>query len=196
MKKTSLFFSMIAFLVFAACTTSTDQRQTDRTDGDTVLGFDLGVDRDADRSVDRALVELKDHGSEPFVFDIEAYTTENDTYRTSILTGEYMQMTVMSIPAGGDIGLEMHPDIDQFLRVEAGSGIVMMGDEEDDLDFEARVEHDFAIFIPAGKWHNLVNDSDEALKVYSIYSPSEHPHSTVHQTQAEGIEAHATEHGH
>ena len=67
---------------------------------------------------------------------------------------------------------------------------------EDDLDFEARVEHDFAIFIPAGKWHNLVNDSDEALKVYSIYSPSEHPHSTVHQTQAEGIEAHATEHGH
>ena len=82
-----------------------------------------------------------------------------------------MQMTVMSIPAGGDIGLEMHPDIDQFLRVEAGTGIMMMGDTEDNLDFEARVEHDFAIFIPAGKWHNLMNDSDEPLKVYSIYAP-------------------------
>ena len=107
-----------------------------------------------------------------------------------------MQMTVMSIPAGEDIGMEMHPDIDQFLRVEAGTGIMLMGDAEDNLDFEARVEHDFAVFIPAGKWHNLVNDSDEPLKVYSIYAPSEHPHGTVHQTQAEGIAAHEAEHGH
>lgn len=195
MKKTSLFFSMIAFLVFAACTTSTDQRQTDRTDGDTVLGFDLGVDRDADRSVDRALVELKDHGSEPFVFDIEAYTTENDTYRTSIWTGEYMQMTVMSIPAGGDIGAEMHSDIDQFLRVEAGVGYIQMGDSEGNYDFEARVEHDFAMFIPAGKWHNLINDGNEPLKVYSIYAPGEHPQNTVHYTKEEGIAAHEAAHG-
>ena len=140
-------------------------------------------------------VEFIDFGPEPFVFDIEAYTTQNETYRTSIWTGTYMQMTVMSIPAGGDIGLEMHPDIDQFLRVEAGTGVVMMGDDENNMNFEKRVEDDFAIFIPAGKWHNLINDSEEPLKIYSIYAPTEHPHSTVHQTQAEGIEAHATEHG-
>ena len=179
MKKTALITVATALMFMIACTQKTDQSQTLETTHETTVQ-----------------VDFKDFGPEPFVFDIEAYTTQNETYRTSIWTGTNMQMTVMSIPAGGDIGLEMHPDIDQFLRVEAGSGIVMMGDEEDDLDYEARVEHDFAIFIPAGKWHNLVNDSDEALKVYSIYSPSEHPHSTVHQTQAEGIEAHAAEHGH
>src|SRR5690554_216385 len=179
MKKEILLTAFIPLLFLAACTGTTDQGQAAETTPETT-----------------AQVEFKDFGPEPFVFDIEEYTTRNETYRTAIWTGKYMQMTVMSIPAGGDIGLEMHPDIDQFLRVEAGTGIMMMGDEEDDLDFEARVEHDFAIFIPAGKWHNLVNDSDEALKVYSIYSPSEHPHSTVHQTQAEGIEAHAAEHGH
>ena len=88
------------------------------------------------------------------------------------------------------------------VRRKNGDGFILvyMGDEEDNMDFEARVEHDFAVFIPAGKWHNLINDSDEPLKVYSIYSPVEHPHSTIHQTQAEGIAAHeaehATEHGH
>ena len=180
MKKKTLFTAIIASLFFVACTQTADKNQT--------------VETTPEATAEQ--VEFKDFGPEPFVFDIEAYTTQNETYRTSIWTGTYMQMTVMSIPAGGDIGAEMHPDIDQFLRVEAGEGIVYMGDEEDNMDFEARVEHDFAVFIPAGKWHNLVNDTDEPLKVYSIYSPVEHPHSTIHQTQAEGIEAHAAEHGH
>lgn len=180
MKKEILLTAFIPLLFLAACTgTTTGQGQAAETTPETT-----------------AQVEFKDFGPEPFVFDIEEYTTRNETYRTAIWTGKYMQMTVMSIPAGGDIGLEMHPDIDQFLRVEAGTGIMMMGDTEDNLDFEARVEHDFAIFIPAGKWHNLVNDSDEPLKVYSIYAPGEHPHGTVHQTQAEGIAAHEAAHGH
>jgi mannose-6-phosphate isomerase-like protein (cupin superfamily) len=180
MNNKTLFTAFIAILFLGACTgTTTRQDQT--------------VEVTPDATVE---VEFKDFGPEPFVFDIEAYTTQNETYRTSIWTGEYMQMTVMSIPAGEDIGLEMHLDIDQFLRVEAGTGIMRMGDNEDNLDFEARVEHDFAVFIPAGKWHNLVNDSDEPLKIYSIYAPSEHPRSTVHQTQAEGIEAHEAAHGH
>lgn len=174
------FIALIATIFMAACNAPTEQQeQTAKAE-----------------PAATAQVEFKDFGPEPFVFDIEAYTIQNETYRTSIWTGNYMQMTVMSIPAGGDIGLEMHPDIDQFLRVEAGTGIMMMGDSEDNLDFQARVEDDYAIFIPAGKWHNLVNDSDEPLKVYSIYSPQEHPHSTVHQTQAEGIAAHEAEHGH
>lgn len=177
MKKITLFTAIIASVFFVAFTQPTQNNQTIESTPEAT-----------------AQVEFKDFGPEPFVFDIEAYTTQNETYRTSIWTGTYMQMTVMSIPAGGDIGAEMHSDIDQFLRVEAGSGVVVMGDEEDNMDFEARVEHDFAVFIPAGKWHNLINDSDEPLKVYSIYSPVEHPHSTIHQTQAEGIAAHETEH--
>ena len=64
----------------------------------------------------------------------------------------------------------------------------MMGDSEDNLDFQQRVEDDFAIFIPAWKWHNLLNDSDEPLKLYSIYTPLEHKHGTVHETREEGIE--------
>ena len=99
-----------------------------------------------------------------------------------------MQMTVMTLQPGEDIGLELHTKTDQFLRVEQGSGIVMMGDAEDNLDFQQRVEDDFAIFIPSGKWHNLLNDSDEPLKLYSIYTPVEHPHGTVHETREEGIE--------
>lgn len=179
MKKKILTSMLIAFLFLAACTGTSEQPQTAEATTEEVIQ-----------------VEFKDFGPEPFVFNIEEYTTQNETYRTAIWTGEYMQMTVMSIPAGEDIGLEMHPDIDQFLRVEAGTGIMLMGDTEENLDFEARVEHDFAVFIPAGKWHNLVNDSEEPLKVYSIYAPAEHPHGTVHQTQAEGIAAHEAEHGH
>ena len=74
--------------------------------------------------------------------------------------------------------------------------IIYMGDEEGNFNFQERVEDDFAIFIPAGKWHNLVNDSDTPLKIYSIYAPAEHPHSTVHATKEEGIAAHEAAHGH
>src|SRR5690554_323035 len=180
MKKTVLFLFLGTFFYLAACTQPTvEQKQPE------VIPSYVASE-----------VEFRDFGPEPFVFNIEDYTVQNETYRTSIWTGTYMQLTVMSIPAGSDIGEEMHPDIDQFLRVEAGSGIMYMGDEEGVFNFEERVENDFAIFIPAGKWHNLVNDSDKPLKVYSIYSPVEHPHSTVHQTQQESIAAHEHEHTH
>lgn len=133
-------------------------------------------------------VEFKDFGPDPLVIDIEQYTLQNETFRTAVWTGSLMQMTVMTLQPGEDIGLELHTTIDQFLRVEQGSGIMMMGDTEENLDFQERVEDDFAIFIPAGKWHNLLNDSDEPLKLYSIYAPVEHPHGTVHETREEGIE--------
>ena len=133
-------------------------------------------------------VEFKDFGPDPLVIDVEQYTLQNETFRTSVWTGSLLQMTVMTLQPGEDIGLELHTQTDQFLRVEQGSGLVMMGDSEDNLDFQKRVEDDFAIFIPSGKWHNLVNDSDVPLKLYSIYAPAEHPHGTVHETRAEGIE--------
>lgn len=138
-------------------------------------------------------LEYRDFGNDPFVFNIEDYTKQNETYRTALWTGENMQLTVMSLLPGEDIGLEMHSEHDQFIRVEEGEGIVMMGDAEDDLSFQERVEDDFAIMIPAGKWHNVTNDSDKPLKLYSIYAPREHKPNTVHKTRAEAL---ADEHDH
>ncbi len=142
------------------------------------------------------MTELKDYGPEPFVVDIEEATKENTNYRTAFWTGQHLQMTLMSIPVGGEIGLEVHPDNDQFLRVEQGTGKVQMGEAEDDLAFEQVAEEDFGIFIPAGKWHNVTNTGDEELKIYSIYSPVHHEHGTVHATKEESDAAEAEEHDH
>lgn len=135
-----------------------------------------------------------DHGPQPYVVNIEELTISNDTFRTAAWTGANMQMTLMAIQPGEDIGLEVHTDHDQFLRVEQGLGLVQMGASEDTLDFEANVEGDDAIFVPAGTWHNVTNTGDAPLKLYSIYAPAEHPHSTVHATKAEADAAEAEHH--
>ncbi|SFJ27187.1 Mannose-6-phosphate isomerase, cupin superfamily [Halobacillus dabanensis] len=137
-------------------------------------------------------VVLKDYGNNPFVVDIEEVTKQNRTFRTALWTGEHLQVTLMSIAVGEDIGLEVHPDVDQFLRVEQGQGLVQMGDRRDQLDFQQRVADDYAIMVPAGKWHNLTNTGQRPLKIYSIYAPPEHPFGTVHKTKAEAM---ATENG-
>jgi mannose-6-phosphate isomerase-like protein (cupin superfamily) len=126
-----------------------------------------------------------------WVGDIEHETIENETFRTVLWTGDHSQLTVMSIPAGEDIGKEVHPDHDQFLRIEQGSGRVEMGPSQDEVDFTQDVGADWAIVVPAGVWHNVVNTGDGELKVYSIYSPAEHPPGTVHATKAD---AEAAEH--
>jgi len=134
-----------------------------------------------------------DAGPNPFVVDIESATLENDNYRTTLWTGNNLQMTVMSIGVGGDIGLEVHEDGDQFLRVEQGKARVQMGPAEDDLSFDEEVGDDWVILVPAGQWHNVTNIGDEPLKVYALYAPPEHPHGTVHATREE---ADADEHHH
>lgn len=133
-------------------------------------------------------IELKDYGAEPIVFNIEDVTSRNKNFRTAFWTGNYFQMTLMTLQPGEDIGLELHTETDQFIRVEEGQGIVFMGNTEDNLDFVREAKEDFAFFIPAGKWHNLVNTGDKPLKLYSIYAPVEHPFGTVHVTREEGIE--------
>jgi mannose-6-phosphate isomerase-like protein (cupin superfamily) len=138
-------------------------------------------------------MDTRDHGPHPHVVDIEQATVENADYRQTLWTGSNLQVTVMAIAPGDDIGLEVHHDHDQFLRVEAGCGRVQMGPAEDDLSFDREVEDDWAILVPAGSWHNVTNIGDEPLKVYSIYAPPEHPHGTVHATKAE---ADADEHDH
>ncbi|KHE69542.1 cupin domain-containing protein [Halobacillus sp. BBL2006] len=134
-------------------------------------------------------IELKDYGKEPFVVNIDEATKQNNTFRTALWTGNHLQVTLMSIGVGDDIGLEIHPDVDQFLRVEEGEGFVQMGDRKDRLDFEARVYDDYAIMLPAGKWHNVTNTGNKPLKLYSIYAPPEHPFGTVHETKADAVAA-------
>lgn len=131
------------------------------------------------------LIELRDYGPEPFVVNINQAAKQNTNFRTALWTGRYLQLTLMSINVGEDIGLEIHPDVDQFIRIEQGQGLVKMGDHECRLDFQRYVYDDFAIFIPAGKWHNLINTGNIPLKLYSIYAPPEHPHGTVHVVKPE-----------
>lgn len=126
--------------------------------------------------------DYSDHGKEPMVVDIEGMTLENNNYRTTIWTGEKLQVTVMTIQPGDDIGLEIHHGIDQFLRIEEGNGLCQMGDAEDNLTFEKEVKDDDAIFVPADTWHNVTNTGDEPLKLYTIYAGPDHVPGTVHVT--------------
>lgn len=121
-------------------------------------------------------VELRDYGAEPTVLNIDSYTLTNENFRTTLWTGGNLQLTVMAIPVGGEVGLEQHHDIDQFLRIEQGTARVLMGDSRDRLDFVREASADFAILVPAGKWHNILNTGQEPLKLYSVYAPAEHPH--------------------
>lgn len=130
-------------------------------------------------------IELKDYGREPLAFNIEEATKRNPYYRIALWTGRYLQLTLMSINPGDDIGLEIHRDHDQFIRIEEGQGLIQMGDRKDCLDFQRYVADDYAILIPAGKWHNLINTGNVPLKLYSIYAPPEHPFGTIHVTKPE-----------
>lgn len=138
-------------------------------------------------------MKLKDYGPQPFVINIEEATKENKNFRTALWTGKHLQLTLMSIPVGGEIGLEIHPHLDQFIRIEEGEGLVMMGERKNCLDFRAKVCDDFAFIIPAGTWHNLINTGKKPIKLYSIYAPPQHPRGTVHKTKAD---ADAAEHDH
>ncbi|WP_108671820.1 cupin domain-containing protein [Peribacillus acanthi] len=138
---------------------------------------------------------LTDYGPNPFVVNINEATKQNNTYRTALWTGTHLQVTLMSLNVGEDIGLEMHPNVDQFLRIEQGQGVVQMGKSKDHLDFERNVYDDSAIMIPAGTWHNLTNTGNVPLKLYSIYAPPNHPFGTVHVNKADAMAAEES-HGH
>jgi mannose-6-phosphate isomerase-like protein (cupin superfamily) len=127
-----------------------------------------------------------------WVGDIEQRTLENETFRTVLFTGEHVQLTVMRLAAGEGIGRERHPDRDQFIRVEEGQARVELGTTEDEVDEAHDVSDDWAVVVPAGVWHNVINTGSGELKLYSLYAPPEHPDRTVHRTKAD---AEAAEHG-
>jgi mannose-6-phosphate isomerase-like protein (cupin superfamily) len=130
-----------------------------------------------------------------WVGDIEGATLANDTFRTALHTGEHMQLTVMRLAPGEEIGRERHPNLDQFIRIEQGQARLELGFEEHGIDETHDLKADWACIIPAGVWHNVVNSGDSDLRLYSLYTPPEHPEGTVHLTKAEADAAEA-EHGH
>jgi len=131
-----------------------------------------------------------------WVADIEQATLGNDNFRTVLFTGAHTQLTVMRLRAGEEIGWESHGHLDQFLRIEEGSGRLELGPDEDTVAERHDVTDDWAMIIPAGVWHNVVNTGDGDLRLYSLYSPPEHPDGTVHRTKAEADAAEEAEHGH
>jgi mannose-6-phosphate isomerase-like protein (cupin superfamily) len=128
-----------------------------------------------------------------WVGDVERETLDNGDFRRVLFTGKQTQLTVMRLGPGEEVGLEMHDGLDQFIRIEEGTARVTFGRTKDQVDEAHDVEDDWAVIIPGGVWHNVINTGDGELKLYSLYSPPEHPDGTVHRTKAE---ADAAEHDH
>jgi mannose-6-phosphate isomerase-like protein (cupin superfamily) len=120
-----------------------------------------------------------------WVGNVEQATTGNTNFRTVLFTGANIQLTVMRLGPGEEIGVEMHDHLDQFLRIEQGSGRVTFGQSAEQVDEEYEVADDWAIVVPGGVWHNVINTGAGDLKLYSLYAPPEHPPETVHRTKAE-----------
>ena len=138
---------------------------------------------------DDGMGELKDHGPQPYVMNVRNAAIQNTRYRTTLWTGPNSQMTVMSIPVGEDIGLEMHTKVDQWLRIEQGQGRAQTGPAQDNLTMHQDMVENDVLFIPAGTFHNIINTGAVPLKVSSVYSPSNHPYNTQHNTAADAAKA-------
>ena len=115
-----------------------------------------------------------------YVGDIEKATEENENFRRVLYTGKNSQLVVMSILPGEEIGEEVH-DLDQFIRIEEGNGKAVL----DGVEHE--IEDDWAVVVPAGMKHNIINTADEPLKLYTIYSPPEHRDGVVHATKEDAL---------
>lgn len=119
---------------------------------------------------------------DPLVIDLVGAAQRNENFRKAIFTGENLQVTLMSLKPGEDIGLEMHDDTDQLLVVIDGTGTVQMGRCQNNMR-SCCVTEGSGIFVPAGTWHNLTNTGCTPLKLYSVYAPPEHPRGTVQETK-------------
>lgn len=119
--------------------------------------------------------------------NIEKLTVENEDFRRVLYTGEHLQLVLMTLQPGEEIGEEVHPDGDQFFRVEEGEGAV-------DIDgVENRIEDDFAVIVPAGARHNVRNTGSSPLRFYTLYGPPEHRDAVVQATKAEAEARHHAE---
>lgn len=130
-------------------------------------------------------MQIIDPGARPNALNIESATIHNANYRTVVWTGKYLQVTLMSIPVGESIGLEVHPETDQFIRIDRGTGRCVMGTSKDRLEFEESVEDGSAVQVPAGYWHDIENTGNEPLKLYTVYAPVHHAQGIIQETAAD-----------
>lgn len=137
-----------------------------------------------------AIRRSNDHGPNPVVTDMEKVTKQNNYFRTAYWTGKYLQVTLMGLNPNEDIGAEVHHDTDQFIRVEQGQGMVLMGSDRNNINIRRRISDDDAVIIPAGTWHNIINTGRDQMKLYSIYAPPAHPFGTVHPTKRDDTHHH------
>lgn len=126
--------------------------------------------------------QFSDTGKTPFIQNMIEMAKQNTNYREAIWTGEEMQVTLMSIPAGhGDIGMEIHPTHDQLLFLAAGTGTVQMGDHEDHITIKKTVKAGDTVIVPKNIWHNITNSGDAPMQVISVYAPVQHPAGIVQE---------------
>ena len=123
-----------------------------------------------------------------YVDNIEQRTVENEDFRRVLYTGEHLQLVLMTLPPGCDIGEEVHEDRDQFFRIEEGEGEIRIDGAAN------RVEDDFAVIVPAGARHNVINTGDRPLRLYTIYGPPEHRDKIVHKTKEDAERDHDNDH--
>ena len=125
-----------------------------------------------------------------YVGPIEKATLGNSFFRQVLFTGKYSQLVVMCLQGGEEIGNEVHPDVDQFFRIEEGNAKFVFNGNEEHVAGDGD-----AVVVPAGTYHNVINTSStKPLKLYTVYSPPNHPEATVHKTKAEADAAEAAEH--
>ncbi len=124
-----------------------------------------------------------------FTTNIQEKTLENPYFRQVLFTGQHCQLVVMCLQPSEEIGLETHPNVDQFFRIEAGECVAVV----DGVEYQLKA--DDVLIVPAGSAHNLTNSSNQLpLKLYTIYSPANHPAGTIHATKADAQKAEAAEH--
>lgn len=125
---------------------------------------------------------ITDKGPKQDAFDLEQATVDNGEYRAVAWSGKYLQVTLMSIEPGESIGLEVHPETDQFIRLDAGQGLAKMGPSKEQLDWEQEVADGWCVLVPAGTWHDVVNTGDEPMRLYTVYAPVHHAAGIVQAT--------------
>ena len=114
-----------------------------------------------------------------FIADIEDLTTSNTDFRRVLYTGKFLQLVLMTLKPGEEIGEEVHEDHDQFFRIESGSGEVTIDGKR------TAIKDDDAVIVPAGARHNVINTGDAPLALYTLYGPPDHREGVVHRTKAE-----------
>lgn len=117
-----------------------------------------------------------------FVINIEEKSLQNDYFREVLFTTDKSQLVVMALKPGEEIGMEVHPEHDQFIKIESGKGKAIMNGEEHEISDGS------AVVIPAGTQHNVINTSEGVMKLYTIYTPPEHKPGTIHKTKEEAKE--------